>query len=183
MIGVPVTRGKVCAAALAVALGARLCACGAPARNIILFIGDGMGLEQVRAARCYAGASLSLEAFPFKSQVATIDASGGITDSAAAATAISTGRKVYSGVVSLAFPGGGEELETLLEFYGKRGKSAGLVTTSYLTDATPAAFGAHAWNRYANADVAADYLWQTRPAVLLGGGGAGLSAEAAAAAG
>lgn len=158
-------------------------AAAAPARNVILLIGDGMGEGQVAAARCYAGADLFFEGFPFQSRMATVDAAGGITDSAAAATAMATGRKVYAGVVSLAVPGDGGKLETLLEFFKKAGKSTGLVTTAYLTDATPACFGAHASNRYDSVQIASDYLSQTRPDVLMGGGASGLDAAAAEAAG
>lgn len=175
---------KVRALAAAAAGLALAGAAAEPIRNVILCIGDGMGAEQVRAARGFAGAALSFEAFPYQSAAVATDAAGGaVTDSAAAATALATGRKVYNGVVGLAYPGGGEELETLLEFYAKRGKAAGLVTTSYLTDGTPAGFGAHAASRYDQAKIASDYLWRTRPEVLLGGGGCGLTEEDAAAAG
>jgi alkaline phosphatase len=105
-----------------------------------------------------------------------------LTDSAAAATAIATGHKVSDGVISLSMPGDESELETLLEVARKKDKATGLVTTSYLTDATPAAFGAHALNRGYLSQIAYDYLNRTRPEVLLGGGG-GMSAEAAGAAG
>jgi len=156
----------------------------APIRNVILCIGDGMGPAQVEAARCYAGTQLFFETFPYQSLITTFAAGGQLTDSAAAATAIATGYKVYEGVLSLALPGDGRELETLLEAFQSQGKSAGLVTTSYLTDATPAAFGAHETDRYNQTQIASDYLVQTRPDVLMGGGGGGeLTAAAAAAAG
>ncbi len=158
-------------------------AAAAPVRNVILLIGDGMGAGQVASARCYAGTNLFFEGFPFQRRMTTGDAGGGITDSAAAATAMATGRKVYSGVVSLAVPGDGGELETLLEFFRQAGKSTGLVTTSYLTDATPACFGAHASNRSDTVQIASDYLSKTCPDVLLGGGASGLEAAAAEAAG
>lgn len=152
-------------------------------RNVILCVGDGMGPGQVAAARCYAGTNLVFESFPYQSNVSTLSAGGGVTDSAAAATALATGRKVYNGVVSLAMPGGGEELETALERFSRLGKSTGLVTTSYLTDATPACFGAHISSRWNWAAIADDYLARSRPNVLFGGGGCGLSEAAARAAG
>jgi alkaline phosphatase len=83
--------------------------------NIIFFIGDGMGFEQVKAANFYAGEPLSFERFPHQGQCTTYSASSSVTDSAAAATAIATATKVNNGVVSLAYPGDGSELETLLE--------------------------------------------------------------------
>ena len=143
----------------------------APIRNVILCIGDGMGPGQVAAAHCFAGTNLVFETFPFQSLATTVSAEGEVTDSAAAATALSTGYKVYNGVVCLALPGSGRELETMVETFKKLDKGTGLVTTSYLTDATPAGFGAHAYNRYADeAVIAYDYLWRTRPNVLFGGG-------------
>ncbi|MBW2505427.1 MAG: alkaline phosphatase, partial [Deltaproteobacteria bacterium] len=75
------------------------------AKNIILLIGDGMGFEQVRAAGMYRHGSdgtLSFESFPFHGRVSTHSASGVPTDSAAAATAMATGRKVNNGVISSA---------------------------------------------------------------------------------
>ena len=155
----------------------------APIRNVIICIGDGMGPGQVAAARCYAGTNLFFESFPYQSRITTFEANGYITDSAAAASAIATGRKVNGCVVSVALPGDASELETLLEHFKKLGKSTGLVTSSYLTDATPAAFGAHDASRYNSAQIAADYLNQTRPDVLMGGGITGLEAETVAAAG
>lgn len=155
----------------------------APIRNVIILIGDGMGTGQVAAAHCYAGTNLVFEATTNRSLVSTLSAYGVWTDSAAAATALATGHKVYNGVVSLASPGGGGELETLVERYRNLGKSTGLVTSSYLTDSTPASFGAHTSNRMNYADIASDYLGQTRPNLLFGGGGNCLCAEAAQAAG
>ena len=98
--------------------------------NIIFFIGDGMGFEQVKAAGMYANGvdgSLSFEAFPYQAEVTTSSANSSITDSAAAATAMATGFKVNNGVISMAYPGDGSELETLLEYFKNRGKSTGLV--------------------------------------------------------
>ena len=155
----------------------------APIRNVILCIGDGMGPGQVEAARYFAGTNLVFEAFPCQSRVTTVAAEGALTDSAAAATALATGPKVADGVISLAIPGDGGELETLLEYFGSLDKSTGLVTTSYLTDATPAGFGAHESSRYNQSGIANGYLWQTRPNVLFGGGGYGLDAAMAQAAG
>jgi alkaline phosphatase len=139
--------------------------------SVILFIGDGMGAGQVAAAGLYAGGALSFEAFPYQGQVTTYSASSAITDSAAAATAMATGRKVNNGVISTAIPGDGAELRTVLEKAADAGKSTGLVTTTSITHATPAAFAAHEPSRSNNAQIAQDYLTQTQPNVLLGGNG------------
>lgn len=150
--------------------------------NIILFIGDGMGREQVRAAHCWLGSNLCFETWMYSGALATASADSPVTDSAAAATAIATGTKVNNGVVSVALPGDGRDLRTVLEYYKSRGKRTGLVTTSYMTDATPAAFAAHVSTRSDLNGIAADYLQQVRPNVLFGGGLQGLTTADAEAA-
>lgn len=140
--------------------------------NVILFIGDGMGYGQVAAAGLYAnGVSgmLSFETFPRQAQVTTFSADSSITDSAAAATAMATGHKVNNGVISIARPGDGRELQTVLEQAATAGKATGLVTTTYISHATPAAFGAHEASRANYNQIVQDYLRQTRPNVLFGG--------------
>jgi alkaline phosphatase len=113
----------------------------------------------------------------------TSSADNEVTDSAAAATAIATGRKVNNGVLSIALPGDGSPLETLLEHYARSGKVTGLVTTTTITHATPAAFGAHEASRNNTDSIAQDLLVDSRPTLLFGGGGAGMTQVEAAAAG
>jgi len=155
-------------------------------KNIVFFIGDGMGFGHVKAAGMYADGvegSLSFEAFPYQAETTTLSANSSITDSAAAATAMATGFKVNNGVISMAYPGDMSELETLLEYFKNRGKSTGLVTTTYITHATPAAFGAHEPARDNLSEIGIDYLNQTRPNVLFGGGANGMSSVSAVQAG
>jgi alkaline phosphatase len=154
--------------------------------NVILFIGDGMGTGAVAAAGIFehgVPGSLSFESFPYANRMTTFSASPLVTDSAAAATAMATGRKVNNNVISEAIPGDGRDLETVLEFLKKLGKRTGLVTTNNMTGATPAAFGAHTPKRSHGADIASDYLLDSRPNILFGGGGSGLTTAASAAAG
>ncbi|MBL7188805.1 MAG: alkaline phosphatase [Phycisphaerae bacterium] len=156
-----------------IAVGLTSAAQAAP-RNVIFLIGDGMGPEQVKAAGMYANGqagTLSFEMFPFSGELTNYTTSGGIPDSAGAGTALATGIKVNAFVVSMAIPGDGSELETLLEYSKARGKSTGLITTSTWYDATPAAFGAHEPSRMNYGGIWYDYLYQTRPNVVLGGGG------------
>jgi len=150
-------------------------------KNVILFIGDGMGFEHVEAARQYLGDDLCFESFPSAGQIMTYPADvTTITDSAAAGTALATGRKVLNGVISVAIPGDESELETLLESYKSNGKSAGLVTTTYMTHATPATFGAHEDSRSNEDEIAIDYFNQYPLInVLFGGGANGLDAAMA----
>lgn len=159
-------------------------------RNVILMIGDGMGPAHVEAARLYQGAPLSFESAPHQALMTTwaIDTQGNpvITDSAASATAMATGQKVRNAAISVAVPGDNSELETSLEIWSDAGKRTGLVTTSYIEDATPAAFGAHNLARFFVDDIADDYLVRSRPNLLLGavnGTGIGMDPVKAAAAG
>ena len=161
-------------------------------RHLILMIGDGMGFGQVQAASLYATGQegrLFLESLPVSGRMTTysIDPedpdSQVVTDSAAAATAMATGQKVVNGVICKRIPGDGAELETVLEKYAKAGRRTGLVTTTYMTHATPAGFGAHADNRNELGVIADEYLHGTRPNVLYGGGCKHLTAEAAQQAG
>ncbi len=152
--------------------------------NIVLMIGDGMGAEHVRAASLYAHGregALFLESLPHRGEVVTTPAyrippgsdllatPPKVTDSAAAGTAMATGHKVFNGVVSLALPGDGSPLETIVERFAREGRRVGIVTTAHLTDATPAAFVAHATNRNETVAIARQYLATTNVTVMLGG--------------
>ncbi len=154
-------------------------------RNVILMIGDGMGFEHVRAARLFAfgpKGKLTMETLPVHGRMSTYPADGpdAVTDSAAAGTALATGVKVANRVVSVRKPGDGTPIATLLERLADKGYRTGLVSTSYLTHATPAAFAAHVDHREKLREIGSQYVRVTRPDVLLGGGGKGLdNAEAA----
>jgi alkaline phosphatase len=141
-------------------------------KNVILVVGDGMGFEQVRAASFFAAGqagSLSFESFPNQAQMNHNSADGSTTDSAASATAIATGFKVNNGVISIRIPGDGSELTTLLEIYKAQGKRTGLVTNSFIEDATPAALAAHESSRNLRASIASDMLQRSQPHLLMGG--------------
>ena len=140
----------------------------ASATNIILLIGDGMGFEHIKAGRCYKGTNLCFESWT-NGSVCTLNAYGALTDSGAGGTAIATGRKVDNGVISMAIPGDGSDLQTLLEYFKGKGKRGGLVTTDIMTGATPATFGAHAANRSFASVITSNYLHRSHPNVLFGG--------------
>ena len=97
-----------------------------------------------------------------------VDSGNLVTDSAAGATAIASGVKTNNGAVGV--DAEGKRVTTLLEQAKEAGKSVGLVTTSQVTDATPAAFAAHVENRSDQSEIARQYLEETRPDVVLGGG-------------
>ncbi len=150
-----------------------------PPRNVIFFLGDGMGAEHVRAASLYAGRPMVFEEFPFTSSMTT-DSASGLTDSAAAATALATGQRVSNKVISMALPGNGEELMSVMDLWQAQGAAVGLVTTAAVNDASPAAFGAHEPTRDNKAEIALDYFEQSRPNILMGGIGEGMSETLAA---
>lgn len=161
--------------------------CGVPPRNIVLFIGDGMGPEQIKLARMYANgdtAPFGFETLPWHATMTHNNIFGETTDSAASATAMATGVKVANEVVSMQIPGDGGPMETILERLAAEGKATGLVTHSALvTDATPAAFGAHVADRHDTAGIVHDYLTDTRPNVLFGQASSAMSDHLATSAG
>ena len=156
------------------------------AEHVILIQGDGMGAEHVKAGGMYvhgAAGTLSFESFPSRTTMTHDNASGGTTDSAASGTAMATGTKVDNGVVGVRLPGDGSALTSLLELHRASGRRAGLVTESFLTDASPAAHGAHDASRYHYDAIYADFMDGSRPEVLFGGGGYGFVTLTAAARG
>ncbi len=139
-------------------------------RNIILFIGDGMGEVHRTAARWVQvglAGELNMDDFPVSGFAHTASANNAITDSAAGATAIATGVRTNNGWVSIAPDH--SLLTTILEYARAEGKSAGLVTTVQIYHATPAAFASHVENRDDYDDIAVQLL-QEGVEVLLGGG-------------
>ena len=98
----------------------------------------------------------------------SVDPEEAVTDSAAGATAFASGVRRFNGGVGV--DARGRAVPTLLERARRAGKSTGLVTTAQVTDATPAAFGAHVRDRAEQSEIARQYLERSKPAVILGGG-------------
>lgn len=115
------------------------------AKNIILMIGDGMGLSQITAAMQARQEALQLERFNVIGLAKTSSAMESITDSAASATAMSTGVKTRNEAIGV--DESGNSHETILERLGKQGYATGLIATSSITHATPASFYAHEQKR------------------------------------
>ncbi len=139
-------------------------------RNVILFIGDGMGLSHLTAARINLlgpDGRFHLERMPVTGLVATHAADDLITDSAAAGTALATGVKTTNG--SIAIDANGQGHPTILEAARDAGLSTGLVTTTSLADATPAVFASHVRSRGMKAEIALQML-RARVNVLFGEG-------------
>lgn len=135
-------------------------------KNIIIYIGDGMGVAHITAGKIARG-TLNLERFSVSGMVTTHSENELITDSAAASTALATGHKTYNRAVSVSTDK--KPLKTLFEFAEELGKSTGVVVTSSVTHATPAAFFAHVEDRRQHADIA-EQIVNSGLDVLIGGG-------------
>lgn len=134
------------------------------AKNVILFIGDGMGVSTVTAARILEGQmrgqsgeenQLSFEKFPYLALSKTYSVNQQTSDSAPTMTAMVTGVKTNDGILSVNQYGvrgdyttvAGNELVTLLELAEQKGLSTGVVSTARITHATPGACYAHTVER------------------------------------
>src|SRR4051812_47708310 len=135
------------------------------AKNVILFIGDGMGDSEITVARNYlvgaSGKLAGLDSLPLTGQYTTYALHKGddpltpgddtgkpdyVTDSAASGTGWSTGTKAYNGAISVGLNGKTEH-QTLLEWAKSRGLKTGDITTAEVQDATPAVELAHVADR------------------------------------
>jgi alkaline phosphatase len=130
-------------------------------KNVIMFLGDGMGDSEITAARYYyagAGGHLRMDAFPFTGEQTTWSVKPGpgptylpdyVPDSAATGTAWSTGHKTIDERISqgpstaVDVPGDNTAFKTVLELAQKRGMATGNVSTAEITDATPAVLASH----------------------------------------
>ncbi len=130
------------------------------AKNIILFVGDGMGVATVTAARIFDGQSqgksgeehvLPFERFDHVALVKTYNTNQQVADSAGTATAMLSGEKTKAGVIGIGPKAGRRNckdalrypLENIGEIAKRRGKNVGIVTTTRITHATPASLYAH----------------------------------------
>ena len=137
---------------------------GEKAKNIILFVGDGMGISTVTAARIYEGQLhgmqgeeniLSWEKFPNVALSKTYNTNQQVPDSAGTATSFMTGVKTKAGVISVdqsvirgdCTSSKGHHAASFLELAEQRGMATGIITTARLTHATPATAYAHAPER------------------------------------
>lgn len=136
-------------------------------KNIILLIGDGMGVTQIYAAMSVSEKPLNLERFKIIGFHKTYSANNYITDSGAGGTALSTGHKTNNH--SIAVDTLGNPLKTILEYAEDNHLSTGLVASSAITHATPAVFIAHDTSRYNYENIALDFL-DVDIDVFIGGG-------------
>ncbi|MCF6247473.1 MAG: alkaline phosphatase [Desulfobacula sp.] len=149
-------------------------------KNVIMLIGDGMGPDQIGLLLSYARQAPNSIFIDGKTSFDKIIEDGGVmglsmtyasnvlvTDSAASASQLATGR--FSGSEMIGLDNIGNPVETVLEKAKKTGKSTGLISDTRVTHATPAAFASHQAHRGMENEIAVDML-NTGPDVMLGGG-------------
>ncbi|NQU51491.1 MAG: alkaline phosphatase [Bacteroidetes bacterium] len=136
-------------------------------KNIILLIGDGMGVTHVFSGLTANKGRLFLENCKHIGFSKTQSADNYITDSAAGGTALSTGVRTYNGAIGV--NSDTISIKSILEEAEENGLATGLVSTSTITHATPASFIAHQPQRNMYEEIAADFL-KTDIDVFIGGG-------------
>ncbi|ANC79072.1 alkaline phosphatase [Fictibacillus phosphorivorans] len=150
-------------------------------KNVIFLIGDGMGPTYTTAYRAFKDNPKTpmMEETKFDDYLVGMqstyshDKKESVTDSAAAATSMSAGIKTYNGAIAVDMEK--QDVKTVLEQAKQNGKSTGLVATSQINHATPAAFGAHDESRENYNQIADDYYddmvnGKHKVDVILGGG-------------
>ncbi|QEL54565.1 alkaline phosphatase [Chromobacterium paludis] len=164
----------VLAAAVLAALPASQALAAGEAKNVIFFLGDGMGPATVTAARIYQygeSGKLNMEKLDRTARIKTYSNDAQTTDSAPSMAAYMTGVKMNNEVISMTSDtraiepnsdgtgncgaNNGKPADTLLELAKAKGKAIGAVTTTRVTHATPAATYAHVCHRDAESDIIA----------------------------
>uniref|UniRef100_A0A8C6V038 Alkaline phosphatase n=1 Tax=Neogobius melanostomus TaxID=47308 RepID=A0A8C6V038_9GOBI len=161
------------------------------AKNLILFLGDGMGVPTVTAARILKGqlngqsgeeTVLEMDKFPFVSLAKTYNTNAQVPDSAGTATAYLCGVKANEGTVGVSAAAvrsqcnttQGNEVTSILQWAKDAGKSVGIVTTTRVNHATPSAAYAHSVDRdwYSDNEMPLKQLFENIPNidVVMGGG-------------
>lgn len=135
-------------------------------KNVILLIGDGMGVSQFYSG-ITANKGLNMEKVQFVGLAKTYSASSYITDSAAAGTALATGTKTNNGAIGV--DENGNEVKSILEYAAENGLSTGVVASCAVTHATPASFVAHQLKRSMEEEIAVDFV-NSDITLFIGGG-------------
>lgn len=156
-------------------------------KNIIVMISDGCGYNHIDATSLYQYGEPGLqvyEKFPVQLGMSTYTVFGsynpetakryftyineGATDSAAAATAMSTGSKTYNGAIGVNVDYA--PLKNVVEYAEENGMATGVVTTVQFSHATPAGFVAHNFSRDNHIEIARDMIYQSALEVIMGCG-------------
>ena len=136
--------------------------------NVIYMIGDGMALPQVYAAMLASREEMTFSQFPYIGVVDTHSASNDITDSAAGGTALASDHKTKNAMIGMnpdTIP-----VMTVFDALGELGKETGIVVTSYVTHATPAAFYAEVPHRKQYEEIALQMAENPYLNLIIGGG-------------
>ncbi|QXE01459.1 alkaline phosphatase [Terribacillus sp. DMT04] len=154
---------------------------GAKVKNVIVLVKDGVSSSTTTLSRWYKGSDLAMDEMA-AGGVRTYSADSAITDSAPAGTAMATGNKSndkFVGVLpeKITSPGVDEDLAddpyrpvtNVLEGAKTKGKATGLISTSEIQHATPAAFSSHAEHRQQYDNIAEQQVYQNIDVVLGGG--------------
>jgi alkaline phosphatase len=136
-------------------------------KNIILLIGDGMGLAQIYAGYTANKGQLNIFNIPTQGLSITQSADSYITDSAAGGSAMATGHKTNNRFISV--DESGKPLESITQQLAKKNFKTAIISAGNSTDATPAAFYAHQSERNYTEPIAYDFL--SNPSDILIGGG------------
>ncbi len=136
-------------------------------KNIILFIGDGMGVAHLTAGMHVNNMPMNFQRSHYSGFSITQSADNYITDSAAGGTAISCGVKTNNGMIGV--KPDNTVVESITEVVHRKGLSTGIVSTSAITHATPASFVAHCSSRGSYEEIALHFL-NGSVDVFLGGG-------------
>jgi alkaline phosphatase len=136
-------------------------------KNVIIMIGDGMGIAQVYAAMIANGNKLNIERCTNTGFSKTYSFSNFTTDSGAGGTAIACGIKTRNYMIGM--NPDSTKAESILDIAVKNHLSTGIVVACALSHATPAAFAAHQINRNMYEEIAADYI-NSDIDVFIGGG-------------
>ena len=135
--------------------------------NIILMIGDGMGVSQLSSLYYFKEEKIQIDRFSFTGFAKTSSAKQKITDSGASGTALSTGVKTYNGAIGV--DADTNRIENIVELLSEKGYNTGIIATSTLTHATPASFFAHADSR-SKEDYLASQMHNSEVDYFAGGG-------------
>lgn len=144
------------------------------AKNVILFIADGMGKNHIPATDSATGGKyngkLAIEYLNLVADVCTLtnDSGNGEPDSACGGTALSTGYRSIRKYVGLDWKGNTQK--NVCELCKELGKSSGVVTTQTVFDATPATFTAHVTSRHDTDAIIKDQLTTAAADLIIGGG-------------
>lgn len=140
---------------------------GQKTTNLIIFIGDGMGVSQVYSGMTVSGNNMTFPFLPVTGFSITNSLNDYVTDSAAGGTALSTGEKTNNGMVAMRPDT--TLITTILELAKQKGLSTGVVSVTSVTHATPASFATHSMSRGKYENIAKEYLKGSAD-VFIGGG-------------